>query len=232
MNESVISVNNLEFFYQQNKPILKIESLDIFAGESVFLYGPSGSGKTTLLGLFAGILQPKRGSLKILSSDLSTLSASARDSFRGNHIGYIFQQFNLISYLNVLENITLSTKLNAARLKRVTSRTLVEEAKFLAEKLGILHLLASAVSQISVGEQQRVAVARALCGSPEIIIADEPTSALDAVARDDFLELVFDLIKNIKSTLIFVSHDLSLHSRFSRKVSLQEINSAALRVAQ
>lgn len=222
---AIIDLQNLKFAYSAAHPkalTIDIAEFSVEAGECVFLFGPSGSGKTTFLELLAGVLAPQSGSLKICGQDLSQMSLSQRDQFRSQHIGYIFQSFNLIPYLNARENIELVYHLSEARRKRVEN--LNQEISHLAEKLAIGHLLNQPVSQLSVGQQQRVAVARALLGSPEVILADEPTSALDTDHREKFLNLLFDVCREHNSTLVFVSHDRSIQHLFSRHVGLAQIN--------
>jgi putative ABC transport system ATP-binding protein len=221
-----IDVENLKFSYRRAKLVLDIAEMKVAEGEKIFLYGPSGSGKTTLLGILAGVLKASEGSVKIMGRDLTQMSGPARDALRGAHIGYIFQLFNLITYLNVLENITLPCRISLERQRRLNGRGRDDEAKKLAAQLGIGPLVSDSVVDLSVGQQQRVAAARALIGAPELIIADEPTSALDEDHRENFLELLFEQCRAIGSTLIFVSHDRRMATRFDRSVSLREINRA------
>jgi putative ABC transport system ATP-binding protein len=221
-----IDVENLKFSYRRAKLVLDIAEMKVAEGEKIFLYGPSGSGKTTLLGILAGVLKASEGSVKIMGRDLTQMSGPARDALRGAHIGYIFQLFNLITYLNVLENITLPCRISLERQRRLNGRGRDDEAKKLAAQLGIGPLVSDSVVDLSVGQQQRVAAARALIGAPELIIADEPTSALDEDHRESFLELLFEQCRAIGSTLIFVSHDRRMATRFDRSVSLREINRA------
>ena len=220
-----IRAAGLVFAYGKGDPVLDIEKLAIARGEKVFLFGPSGSGKTTLLGLVAGVLKPPRGTLHVLDRDLGAMSGPARDAFRASHIGYVFQMFNLIPYLDVRDNIALPMRMNAERRRRL-SAPLDEAVADAAEHLGIGHMLGERVTRLSVGQQQRVAAARALVGAPEVIVADEPTSALDADRRHAFLDLLFRSVSEVGSTLVFVSHDLSLADRFDRTISLPEINTA------
>jgi len=229
MTSDVVQIRDLEFAYEATTPVLRIEALDIKKLEKIFIFGPSGSGKTTLLGLLAGVLRARSGSVKILGRDLATMSASERDHFRGTHLGYIFQMFNLIPYLTAMDNITLSCRLNPERQAKlgggkVGESNINELALRLASDLGISDILNKKATALSVGEQQRVAVARALLGAPELIIADEPTSALDSDHREKFLDLLFAEAKANDSTVLFVSHDRSLEKYFDRSVSLQEIN--------
>jgi putative ABC transport system ATP-binding protein len=225
MNNTV-DIANLKFAYRAAKPVLDIAGFKIAKGERVFLHGPSGSGKTTLLGILAGVLTAERGQVKILGRDLTAISGPARDALRGSHMGYIFQMFNLIPYLSVVENILLPCRINRERRRRVRGTSLENEARALAEQLGIGQLVGESVMDLSVGQQQRVAAARALLGAPELIIADEPTSALDEDQRENFLKLLFTHCGAIGSTLLFVSHDRRMMPLFDRAISLPEINRA------
>jgi putative ABC transport system ATP-binding protein len=219
-----VNIEQLIFSYRGSKAVLRIPALAIAKGEKIFLHGPSGSGKTTLLGIFAGVLKAKEGSVKILGRDLAHMSGPRRDALRGSHIGYIFQMFNLIPYLNVLENIILPCRISPERQRRLNGRSQKDEAKKLAERLDIGPIVNDNVVDLSVGQQQRVAAARALIGAPELIIADEPTSSLDEDHREGFLQLLFNQCREIGSTLIFVSHDRRMMSLFDRAISLSEIN--------
>ncbi len=223
---SAVAIQDLVFGYYPGREVLRLADLTIAAGERVFLHGPSGSGKTTLLGLTAGVLNPTAGRVSILGQDLAGLHSSRRDAYRGSHIGYLFQLFNLIPYLSVLENIALPCRLHAIRRARIGQATIDAEARRLAERLELGSYLTTPVTELSVGQQQRVAAARALIGAPELVIADEPTSALDADLRDRFLELLFECCAEAKATLLFVSHDLSLGTRFDRVLSLPTLNTA------
>jgi putative ABC transport system ATP-binding protein len=223
MMASAIALKDVQFSYRAGKRILDIPHLEIETGERVFLFGPSGSGKTTLLGLLTGVLTAQQGSVSILGRDLARMSGSQRDAFRGSHLGYIFQLFNLIPYLSVLENITLPCRLHAERRRRLKG-SLEDEARAIAKRLGIEALLTENVVNLSVGQQQRVAAARSLMGAPELIVADEPTSSLDFDHRERFIELLFDCVAQANATLLFVSHDRSLMPMFSRTLSLPEVN--------
>ncbi len=222
-----VALSNVRFAYRAGQDVVAINTLTIARGETVFLHGPSGSGKTTLLGLLAGVLTATSGSVRILGQDLTPLSSGARDAFRAQHLGYVFQQFNLIPYLSVRENILLPVRLDRARRARLGATDPVKAADSLARDLDIGSTLSSPVTELSVGQQQRVAVARALIGSPEVVICDEPTSALDSDRRQRFLELLFASCHKAGSTLVFVSHDFSLQPLFSRTVELPEINTAS-----
>lgn len=220
---SPIVLKDLSFSYQNSGVILDISSLEIKESEKVFIYGPSGSGKSTLLNLMAGVLSPSQGEISILDHKLHEMGQSQRDSLRGNHIGFIFQSFNLISYLTIYENILLplkSSKLRASKL----DHTIDQEIKRLAQHLKLEEHLHKRVTQLSVGQQQRVAVARALMGSPEVVIADEPTSSLDEDVTDSFMKLLLEEHELRKFALVFVSHDKRLAKYFDREISLVELN--------
>lgn len=224
-----VELSQLRFAYRSGRDVLAIDHLLIDRGETVFLHGPSGSGRTTLLGLLAGVLQASSGAVKVLGSDFSTLSSGARDAFRARHLGYVFQMFNLIPYLPVRENILLPIRLDGHRRARLGTMSLDAAVADIAGQLDIGDLLDAPIGELSVGQQQRVAAARALIGAPEVIIADEPTSALDTDRREQFLQLLFASCRHAGATLIFVSHDHTLMPLFSRTVELGEINRAAVR---
>jgi putative ABC transport system ATP-binding protein len=210
---------------------LVIDSLRIDAGRSVFLHGPSGSGKSTLLGLLAGVLQPRSGHVSLLGRDWAALSGAGRDAFRADHVGYIFQQFNLLPYLSVLDNVLLPCRFSALRRQRADAAagTARAGAQALLQQVGLGSALwARPAAQLSVGQQQRVAAARALLGRPELVIADEPTSALDAALRDSFMALLLKQCREAGSTLVFVSHDERLAAAFDETLALARINRAAV----
>lgn len=218
---SLLTLSEVEFSYKSGQaPVLNIPTWNVEKGEKIFLFGPSGSGKTTLLETLAGILIPQKGTVQILGQDLAKLSSGQRDLFRAAHLGYIFQSFNLIPYLSVSENIALPFHLSAQRRSHLDGKSLSETLAFLCARLGISELREKKVIELSVGQQQRVAVARALLGKPELILADEPTSALDTDHREKFLKLLFELCQEFGSTLIFVSHDRGIEPLFDRSVSL------------
>jgi putative ABC transport system ATP-binding protein len=224
-----IYASELQFAWPGKPPVIDILRFTVARGERVFLRGPSGSGKSTLLGLLGGVLTPGRGVVQLLGADITSLAAGARDRFRGEHLGFIFQMFNLIPYLGVLENVLLPAQFSPARAARVVGGDLAAEGRRLLAALGLgSDYLSRPVTELSIGQQQRVAAARALLGKPGIIVADEPTSALDFDAREDFLRLLMNECRTQGSTLLFVSHDTSLGKLFDRIVSLQDINRAAL----
>jgi putative ABC transport system ATP-binding protein len=222
-----LDVEGLTFSYRRGAPVLDIPSFRMERGRRVFLHGPSGSGKTTLLGVLAGILDAGSGRVTVLGRDFAQLKGQERDHFRGANLGYIFQMFNLIPYLNVRRNILLPCWLSPERRARLGSTPLDQAAAELARRLDIEGLLDKPVVELSVGQQQRVAAARALIGAPALIIADEPTSALDTDHREAFLRLLFDEAGRAGASILFVSHDHSLTRLFEQVISLNEINKAA-----
>jgi putative ABC transport system ATP-binding protein len=227
---AAVSIDHVRYAWPGKPTLLDIERLSIARGERVFLRGPSGSGKSTLLGLVGGVLTPAVGRIEVLGQDLAQLGASERDRFRGDHIGFVFQMFNLIPYLSVLENVLLSARFSTRRAARAARRGTpgAEAARLLtALGLGDMDVHARGVTELSIGQQQRVAAARALLGAPEILIADEPTSALDHDSRRQFLELLMAECREQGSTLVFVSHDTTLGSLFDRDLSLLDLNRAA-----
>ena len=229
MDKIILDIKNVCFRWKNSGSLLlNLPEFKIEKHEHVFLQGPSGSGKSTLLGLVGGILVSESGTLKVLGQDIQNLSRSGRDSFRVDHIGFIFQLFNLLPYLSIEENVMLPLSFSSIRAKRAgrTKIDQLKEAKRLLKSLALEEQLAnkSPVTELSVGQQQRVAAARALIGNPELIVADEPTSALDSDLRHSFLDLLFGECKKAGSTLLFVSHDSTLSDLFSRKISMDEIN--------
>lgn len=218
-----VEIKDLEFAWSRSDaPCLAIPSLTIGADEKLFLYGPSGSGKSTLLHVLTGILQADKGSVCICGTDISRLGANARDRFRARHLGIIFQQFNLIPYLSVLDNFRLARHFSAG-----DSHHIANEATEFMTQLGLAPtLLQRRPGSLSMGQQQRVAVIRALINHPALIIADEPTSALDMDARDTFIDLLMQVSSQHHSAVLFVSHDRSLASHFDRALDIREINQA------
>jgi putative ABC transport system ATP-binding protein len=229
-NDPIIALKGLRFRWLGTGPdILDIETMTVSRGERVFIEGASGSGKSTLLCLLAGVMTPQQGELHVLGQRVDRLGSVRRDRFRADHIGFIFQLFNLIPYLSVLENVTLPCRFS--RVRRVAALNngsdLEGEATRLLNHLDLeAELLARPVTELSVGQQQRVAAARALIGRPEILIADEPTSSLDANRRSAFLELLFKECEAADTTLVFVSHDATLEPFFNRTIRLPDINRA------
>jgi putative ABC transport system ATP-binding protein len=228
----LIEVDGLRYRWRHGQaPVIDIERLAVAAGERIFIHGPSGSGKSTLLGLLGGVLVAEQGTLCITiggaTTALGALGSAARDRFRVDHIGFVFQQFNLVPYLSVIDNVLLPCRFSARRRARCGGGMHAEAARLL-QALDLSPALAERpVTQLSVGQQQRVAAARALIGRPEIVIADEPTSALDAETQDRFLDLLLGECAASTASLLFVSHDRRLAPHFTRELALQEVNMAA-----
>lgn len=229
-DEQAVLLENCTFCWPgQKETTLRIPLFRVGKGDTVFLSGPSGGGKSTLLSLIAGILQPASGSVRVNGIRMDTLPRFARDSFRGDTIGLIFQQFNLVPHLSMLDNVLLPCRFSPKRTARATERdgSPEQSAQRLLERLGLgPELWRKSATRLSVGQQQRVAAARALVGSPPLVMADEPTSALDAERRAEFLHLLLRESAEAGSSLLFVSHDLSLADFFERRVRLAEINIA------
>ncbi len=228
--EPAVEIEGLGFAWSPGQNVLDIPSLKLAPGERLFVQGRSGSGKSTLLNLIGGIVQPTRGQIRLLGQPVHALGGAARDRFRADHLGVVFQLFNLLPYLSVLENVVLPCHFSSLRRQRVLARTssLEVEAARLLERMQMAQpeLLARRVSMLSIGQQQRVAAARALMGGPEIIVADEPTSALDTHSRDAFLDLLLQECAEQGSTVLFVSHDAALAPRFDRTLQLDALKLA------
>ncbi len=223
----MIEIRHLRFAWPRaTHDTLDIEALDIAAGEAVFLHGPSGCGKSTLLSLLAGVLVPQHGEIRLGGQAWSSLRGAARDAARADHLGYVFQQFNLLPYLSVLDNVRLPCRFSKARAARAGD--VDDAARTLLQRVAIPQpAWTRRADTLSVGQQQRVAAARALIGRPTLVIADEPTSALDAALRDDFMALLLEQCRGAGSTLVFVSHDERLAAAFDRRLSLPALNRAA-----
>jgi putative ABC transport system ATP-binding protein len=205
---------------------LTVDAFSLPAAKRILLIGPSGSGKSTFLSLICGIVAPQTGEIDILGTDITKLAASARDGFRAEHFGIIFQIFNLLPYGTVIDNVLLPLSFAPMRRKRATTKGRSEdEAVRLLTCLGLEpHLTRGpSAANLSVGQQQRVAAARALIGSPEIVVADEPTSALDRNRQAAFLDLLFTQVSDAGATLIMVSHDETLAGRFDEVMRLETI---------
>ncbi len=217
-----LDLQNVSFsWHKRHAPVLKIAEWRVKPGRRIFLHGASGSGKSTLLSLISGILVPASGQIKILGTDLARIGGMARDRFRARHIGVIFQQFNLLPYLSVEANIELAVKFGH---RPILNKDSIAE---LTDRLGLdRSILKRKASQLSVGQQQRVAVARALINHPELIIADEPTSSLDSDTRDEFMRVLLELAAMNRTTVVFVSHDKSLGHYFDQEISLHDLMQA------
>ena len=225
----MIDIEPLRFAWGPGAPdTLVLGRLHVDAGQTVFLHGPSGCGKSSLLGLLAGVLAPHSGSVALLGQDWAALKAGQRDAFRADHVGVVFQQFNLLPYLSVLDNVTLPCRFSALRRSRCQASGGPEAAaQNWLERMALpAPLWGRRADALSVGQQQRVAAARALMGQPELILADEPTSALDAALRDDFMDTLLQAARDAGSTLVCVSHDPQQAARFDVQWALPELNLA------
>ena len=223
MDDSIVKIETLRFQWSKNNNFkIFVPKLEVGRGKKVLFLGESGSGKTTLLSLICGFLEPLSGSISINDKIISNLSSTNKDAYRSDNIGIIFQQFNLLPYANVIDNIVLPLYFSKQRSKKVENKT--NAAMTLCDQLRLPEsILNQKASNLSVGQQQRVAVARALIGSPSIIVADEPTSSLDTEAQELFLDLMFDQISKNSSTLLMVSHDKSLTNYFDQVIDINEI---------
>nr|WP_086937614.1 ATP-binding cassette domain-containing protein [Thaumasiovibrio occultus] len=224
---NVITIDNLHFRWQdQPRDLLHIPHFSLAKGEKAFLKGPSGSGKSSLLSLLTGISEPQSGEITLLGTQVTGMKPAQRDHFRADNLGYIFQMFNLLPYLSVVDNVLLPCRFSRQRRQSIQG-DIADEAKRL---LDALHLptscLTRPVTQLSIGQQQRVAAARALIGKPPLLIADEPTSALDHDNREAFIELLMHECDNAETSLLFVSHDHTLERLFDRSVDLTQLNQA------
>jgi putative ABC transport system ATP-binding protein len=223
---AVVALNRVRFSWPRSpQPVLDMEELVIQPGQHLFIQGESGCGKTSLLNLLSGITEPDSGSLRILGLSLADMNSHQRDRFRADHLGVIFQQFNLLPYLNVVENVALPFYFSARRREKTPDIHATVESVLIELEIAPT-LFAKNVLDLSVGQQQRVAVARALVGNPELVIADEPTSALDSKNRDSFIRLLFERATQHGSTLVFVSHDDHLSNFFEHSINLAEKNRA------
>ncbi len=224
----MLLIENLSFRWKKKEAlVIDIPSLSLAKEESIFLKGMSGSGKSTLLSLISGINKAEKGRLSILNNELTSFNCYQRDKFRADQIGYIFQQFNLIPYLSVLDNVTLPCHFSALRRDKIKN-DINKEAKRLLHSLALpMSLVSKPVTELSIGQQQRVAAARALIGQPPLLLADEPTSALDSDTREIFIRLLMDECAKAGASLLFASHDNSLESMFDRTLSLSNLNHAA-----
>ena len=222
----MLQIRELRFAWPGAADCIAIDALDVPKGRTVFLHGPSGCGKSTLLGLMAGVLQARTGTVSLLGQDWAALRPGRRDARRADHVGVIFQQFNLLPYLSVLDNVLLPCRFSARRASRCAGGPRAAAQALLAQMALPASLWERKARALSVGQQQRVAAARALIGAPELVLADEPTSALDAALRDDFMALLLGQCRAGGSTLVFVSHDERLAADFDERLDLPALNLA------
>jgi putative ABC transport system ATP-binding protein len=199
--------------------LFEIAQLALLQGENLFIQGPSGCGKSTLLGMLAGVIAVSHGQLEVLGQDMVQLSSVGRDRLRGEHMGVIFQQFNLLPYLDVQANVLLPIRLFPSRAQAAAQAwgDAQSQALHLIQTLGLPQSVwHQPVHQLSVGQQQRVAAVRALMGSPRLLIADEPTSALDEVNQLEFLDLLLATARRQAASVVMVSHNPHLAHRFDQ----------------
>lgn len=231
MTSPAVSITSLSHRWPGSEPTLDIERFEVAAGESVFLVGPSGSGKSTLLGLIAGVTPVQAGRIEVLGEPMLAGKPRKRDAIRASRLGVIFQMFNLVPFLSAVENVLLPLQFSPERRLRLEAMGKdgpAEARRLLCELRLDDASLTKKATDLSVGQQQRVAAARALIGGPGLVIADEPTSALDRSARDSFIALLMQECSARGAALLFVSHDEALAAHFDRKVDLGEINKAGV----
>ena len=210
-------------------PLFTLPRLTLGAGESLFIHGPSGCGKSTLLSLLCGITPARRGQVRVQGADWQSLSGRRRDAWRADHIGYIFQQFNLLPYLSPLDNVLLPGRFSARRRQGSEAQGGAQaEARQLLGRMQLPQASWQVPSAtLSVGQQQRVAAARALIGRPALVVADEPTSALDEATRDAFMDTFLQACAEARAAVVFVSHDQRLACHFQRSMAWAALVEAA-----
>jgi len=229
---ALLQVRDLRFAWPgEQGDVLALDGFAIAPGRRLFVHGPSGCGKSTLLGLLAGVLVPRAGEVRLLGQDWARLPAARRDARRADHVGVIFQQFNLLPYLSALDNVLLPCRFSRRRAQRAGAEGDTAgpgaEARRLLQRVALPEALWTRPARLlSVGQQQRVAAARALIGRPELVIADEPTSALDAALRDEFMALLLGQCEASGASLVFVSHDERLAAAFDDRLDLPLANRA------
>ena len=224
----MIRLQNVEKSYRSDAgvtPVLRVPSFEVAAGERVALVGASGSGKTTLLNLLSGLVRADAGTVEVAGQDLAQLGESARDRFRARSVGYMFQSFHLLDGFTALENVELGESFAGRKVDRAEARTLLEG-------LELGHRLDYKPSQLSIGQQARVALARALAGSPQLILADEPTGALDGGTAETILDLLLERGQALGATLVVATHDPKIAAHFDRTVAVEELNEVRLASAE
>ncbi|WP_353146892.1 ABC transporter ATP-binding protein [Flavobacterium sp.] len=208
----MISTKNITFSYNKDQNFI-MPDLFCQAGSTILVTGNSGKGKTTYLHILAGLLKPKSGEIFIDNNEISQLKGSKGDKFRGKNIGVVFQKSHFIASLSVLENLEMASWL-------ATGKKHTKRAKELLNKLDILEQAHKQPSQLSVGQQQRVSIARALINEPKVLLADEPTSSLDDKNADNVIELLETLSKEYKAALIIVTHDSRIKAKFTNQITM------------
>jgi len=220
----VIDIRDLRFGYPVGAFRLDVPSFRMRHGEKFAVIGPSGSGKSTLLNLVSGIITPERGIIRVADTELGALGDARRRDFRIRTIGFVFQDFELLDYLNVLDNILHPYRITGAlRLNAIVR----ERAEALADRMGIGDKLKQRASDLSHGEKQRVAICRALLPGPKLLLADEATGNLDPPNKGRILDLLFDSVDAYGATLLAVTHDHELLPRFDRVVDFADFQTAA-----
>ena len=219
----IIRVSDLVFDYDDGEFVLRIPHLEIAAGGSTAFIGPSGSGKTTLLNLIAGILMPRSGRVETDGVEVTGLRDDARRAFRVARIGLVFQEFELLEYINVLDNILLPYRINPAL---TLDRAVRERAKDLAGRVGIADQLSRQPSRLSQGERQRVAICRAVLTRPRLLLADEPTGNLDPVNTARVLDIILEYVGESGATLVAVTHEHGILDRFQHTVNFETFHGA------
>jgi putative ABC transport system ATP-binding protein len=222
--EAAIRVSDLDFRYGEGDFELCVPELAVRHAERVAVIGPSGSGKTTLLHLIAGIATPRSGTVHTQGIELTALDDSARREFRIRHVGLVFQEFELLEYLSVLDNVLLPYRINPSLRLEPCVR---ERARALARRVGIGDKLGRLVTRLSHGERQRVAVCRALIAEPELLLADEPTGNLDPANKGRVLDILLDYARERSATILAVTHDYDLLGRFERVVDFKTFHPEA-----
>jgi len=220
----VIEIRDLHFAYPGGEFRLDVPSFDARPGEKVSVIGPSGSGKTTLLNLVSGIVAPNRGSVRVADVEVSALNDARRRAFRIRHIGFVFQDFELLDYLDVMDNILHPYRITDALRLTPAVR---ERARTIADRMGIGDKLDRHANDLSQGEKQRVAICRALLPEPRLLLADEATGNLDPQNKRLILDLLFDSVDAHGATLLAVTHDHELLPRFDRVVNFADFRPAA-----
>jgi putative ABC transport system ATP-binding protein len=218
----IIEVDSLEVAFDSGKESLKVLDVphwEVEKGDQVALFGPSGSGKSTFLHVLAGLLSVTRGKVAVCGHSLERMSEAERDHFRSQYIGYIYQNFNLLQGYTALENVLMGMTFSPRKSDR-------EEAKHLLDEVGLSHRLHYYPSQMSSGEQQRVAVARALANRPQVLLADEPTASLHPVNKEDVLRLLRGICERYGCTLVLVTHEREIIALFEKTVTFLEFNQA------
>ena len=219
----MIEVRDIRFEFGQGDFSLNVPELDVAEGSSLAMIGPSGTGKTTLLNLMAGIYVPASGSVRVRGEEISSMQDGGRRDFRIRHIGLVFQEFELLQYLTVHDNILLPFRIGR---DVELSPEIHRRAERLAHDVGLGDKLRRNVTRLSQGERQRVAVCRALLPSPSVLLCDEPTGNLDPANKDHVLDILFDYVGKNRTTLVVVTHDHDILKRFDQTLDVKTFGSA------